>query len=38
MMKTKFYSLQTKSMFNQTSAWSHAFGRVNSIPGDPGSV
>jgi len=37
-MKTQTYSLSKTSMFTQTSAWSHANGRVNSIPGDPGSV
>jgi|688.fasta_scaffold115384_3 hypothetical protein len=37
-MKKHNYSLQTKSMFTQVSAWSHANGRVNSIPGDSGSV
>jgi len=38
MMKTKFYSLAKPSMFIQPSAWTHANGRVISIPGDPGSV
>ena len=37
-MKKQNYSLQTKSMFTQASAWSHANGRVISIPGDSGSV
>jgi hypothetical protein len=30
-------SLLTKSMLQATQTWSHAFGRVNSIPGSPGS-
>jgi hypothetical protein len=30
-------SLATKTMQQANTAWSHAFGRVNSIPGSPGS-
>ena len=30
-MKTQFYSLLPK--FAQTPVWSHAYGRMNSIPG-----
>ena len=30
-------SLQTKTMLQANTAWSHAFGRVNSIPGVSGS-
>jgi|688.fasta_scaffold116808_1 hypothetical protein len=37
-MKTTLCSLLTKPMFTQVSAWSHAYGRMNSIPGVPGSL
>ena len=30
--------LATKTMQQANSVWSHAFGRVNSIPGSPGSI
>lgn len=35
-MKTTLCSLLTKPMFTQVSAWSHAYGRMNSIPGVSG--
>ena len=35
-MKTTLCSLLTKPMFTQVSAWSHAYGRMNSITGVSG--
>ena len=38
-MKTQFCSLSIKpAMLQATFTWSHAYGRVNSIPGMSGSI